>query len=779
MRKHAISALVILAAFIIPTLAHAQSETGVRGQITAGANRSALSDARLALQEDGREEPVLATTDDSGAFGFSGLRPGTYTLTAEHDGFVTRTVRFVLKPRELKTVDLTLAIRPVQERVEVSAPVTLASTFSPSSTVVSTALLDTLPAAQRMSLPDAVVVAAPGMIRGHDDFVHVRGQELALNPLINGVSFWENSHAVFSGGVSPDVVDTANVMTGGFPAEYGNRFGGVVDIVTKSGFAMDRHGSVGVNAGEARRNNVSGEFGGHAAKLGYYGFGSAFESDRFLSPPDPVAIHDHGHGNRGFFQLDAAPTATDLFRVTLMGDATDFDIPVTPTDEDLRPAAKAREETRQQTAIIGWNRMFSSNAFLHTSFYQRWSRVRLFPSSGPLTAIADTDRRLLTFGAKTDLTLSMSNHTIKTGVDLVRLRPDEHLSYDGTGYRALTHLLELPHVHVVPVSFDRETSGGEVSLYVQDAMRLSDGVTADVGVRVDHYGLVITSTHASPRVNLAYRVGPAGTVAHVSYNRFFVPPPIENVLSSSAGLTRNIREIGVAFPPLPPTVENQFEIGVTQPFRDGVQVGMTTYYRRGRDEVHTTIWPDARIYSYASFDRSTAYGLETRIDAPIKRLGVSGYLNYALGRVYFYGPVTGGFITEPHHIEETGRFLAPMDQTHTVTGGVTYRHAKTGVWVGAAVEFGSGTPLKTEDEHEAGGAAMEVSSARVPGHFAANLSVGADIWHTNNNKGTRIGVRLNVENLTNNLYKVAQESVFTPGQFSIPRLISGGLTVRF
>jgi outer membrane receptor protein involved in Fe transport len=33
-------------------------------------------------------------------------------------------------------------------------------------------------------------------------------------------------------------------MTGGFSAEYGSRFGGVIDVVTKSGFTMKRRGSV-------------------------------------------------------------------------------------------------------------------------------------------------------------------------------------------------------------------------------------------------------------------------------------------------------------------------------------------------------------------------------------------------------------------------------------------------------------------------------------------------------------------------------------------------------
>ena len=101
-----------------------------------------------------------------------------------------------------------------------------------------------MPVSQRINLTDAIVTLAPGMIRGHDDFVHVRGHEIALNPSINGVSFWENPHAVFSPGLSPEVIDTANVMTGGFSAEYGNRFGGVVDIVTKSGLVMGNSGSL-------------------------------------------------------------------------------------------------------------------------------------------------------------------------------------------------------------------------------------------------------------------------------------------------------------------------------------------------------------------------------------------------------------------------------------------------------------------------------------------------------------------------------------------------------
>jgi len=212
-----------------------------------------------------------------------------------------------------------------------------------------------------------------------------------------------------------------------------------------------------------------------------------------------------------------------------------------------------------------------------------------------------------------------------------------------------------------------------LSVYAQDGLPLGDRVTANVGVRLDRYGLVISAAHLSPRVNLAYQAG-AGTVVSASYNHFFVPPPVEGVLSTSGGLTSRIREVGVALPALEATVEDQFELGASAPVGP-VQLGVTGYYRATDNPVHTTVWPDSRIYSYASFDHARAYGLEMKADLTgVARRGMTGFLNYALGRVDFYNPVTGGFVVEAEHLTSSSRFLAPMDQTHTVTGGVTYRH---------------------------------------------------------------------------------------------------------
>jgi len=642
-------------------------------------------------------------------------------------------------------------------------------------------VIELLPVDQRNNLPDLIVNMAPGMIRSHDDFVHVRGNEIALNTFINGVSFWENPHSVFSAGVTPDIIQSANVMTGGFPAEYGNRFGGVIDIVTKSGFSMDNEGSLTLSAGTALRHNAAVEYGGHTGKAAYYVYGSTFESARFLSPNDPRSIHDTGRGARSFMQMDFDLNDTNWLRLTLMTNGANFQIPKTSADDQFRPNANASERTREESAVLTWTRAISKNASLTTSFYQRYSHAQLLPADDPLASFAANERSLFTGGLKSDFTRFFARHVLKGGIDLVMLRPDETMFFNGEGYIQYSHLLGLPHVHLRgpnrgPVTFSGQKTGGEFSGYLQDSMQLTRGLTLDAGLRYDRYTLATSAFHFSPRLNLAYRFSPEGAVLHASYNRLFVPPAVENVLISSAGLTRFLQDLPEALPPLKPIIEDQFELGISRRFARQLTVGLTGYYRVSDNPVHTVLFPDSRIYAYANFDKGKAYGMEVKVEAPrIEPLGLSAHLNYALSRVYFWNPVTAGFVDETHHLLESGRFLAPMDQAHTLNAGLTYRHRKSGWWAGIAFEYGSGTPTEIEDEE--GATPVGPIAERVPGHFTQNLTIGYDLRV--HDREPWVGLQFNIENLTNNVYRVSQESVFSPGEYFNPRFFTGSLKVHF
>jgi outer membrane receptor protein involved in Fe transport len=232
--------------------------------------------------------------------------------------------------------------------------------------------------------------------------------------------------------------------------------------------------------------------------------------------------------------------------------------------------------------------------------------------------------------------------------------------------------------------------------------------------------------------------------------------------------------------------ENQFELGVTQPIAGTMNLGVTSYYRLSNDAPHTTLFPDSRFYSYASFDKGRAYGMEVKADIPrIVDPGLSAYLNYALGRVWFYNPITAGFTTEAAHLSETSRFLAPMDQTHTLTSGLTYHDNRTRLWGGVAVEYGSGTPggHGAGDHQHGEGEVHEhatgpgLCGTRCPSHFTQNVSLG---WKAiSNGKRPRLSLQVNVENLSNKVYLLSKESTMVQGQYSIPRLFSGSLKVGF
>lgn len=775
----------------------AQGEGAIHGIVTAQADGSALPGADVELQSPSLTAPVTATTPANGQFAFPRLPPGDYTLAVTHRDFQERRYRLTLKPREVQNLDLALILNPLQQTVQVTADA-VPSMFSPGSTHLTADRLDELPVTQRTNLPDAIVTSAPGMIRGHDDFVHIRGHEVALNPTINGVQFWENAHTVFSPGLGVDYIASMNVMTGGYSAEYGNRFGGILDVVTKSGFTTRDRGSVTLGTGSAQRHNAGIEFGGRTSRIGHYVNLSGFTSDRFLSPPSPRSIHNTGRGLRGFGQVDVRAGDRHHLKLVVLGDGLNFELPKEERDELLRPDFDNLQRARSQSLILSWDHVRSSNTVARTAFYQRWSSVRQFPDTiDRYGAQTDADRTLRTFGLKGDVTRLGGRHAVKAGVDLTLLRPRERLVYLSQPWITFTHLPEVNESHVHfrgpnlgpdvprPVVFADRDTGGQASAFLQDRIRMTPRFTLDVGIRFDHYNLVITETHVSPRVNAAY-LFPSGTVVFGSYNHFYVPPPVENVLASSAGLTQFVSEIATPLPPVRAIKEHQVEAGVTQSLAGSMTVGVTSYYRLSDDPPHTTLFPDSRFYAYASFDKGKAYGMEIRAAVPrIGSLGLSGFLNYALGRVWFYNPIRAGFTTEAGHLDETSRFLAPMDQTHTLTSGLTYRHDRSRLWSSVAIEYGSGTPggHGGGDHEHADGEAHEhaagpgLCGTRCPSHVTGNLSIG---WNaTASSARPHATLQFNVENLANSVYLLSKESTMVQGQYSIPRLISGSLKIRF
>ena len=731
------------------TAAAQQRVTGIVADKSSGQPVSAAS---VTLEGDALSAERTTTTDAQGRFSLSVLSPGFYTLTVSAARFYNEQLTFSLSPRAAQQVRIELApLATVQEQLTVHAESKLVNETESATTItINVAQIAALPTGRKIQLTDIITPFVASAVGSHDNLVHLRGNELSLNNFINGVSFFDNPHQLFTPGLSPDIVQSVNIITGGFPAEFGNRFGGILDIVTRTGFDANNHGSLTVGAGDYLRDNASVDFGGHSERFGYFFYAQAFQSDRFLNTPERQRFHDRGRGSRTFAQLDYRPGSNDFFKLALTGDGTNFELPNT-TEDELR-GRDFFQRNREQTAVLSWEHMFGSASAVSTSLYERLASARLLPTSDPSSIQAGGLRNDITLGVKSDYSLFIgSQHAIKTGIDLMLLRLREDFSFDPRDNE----------IEIDPFGFRGRKTGGQASFYIQDQLRPFKNFTANLGVRYDQYSLVTSGYAVSPRINLAYALNSGHTVLHFAYNRFFAPPPIENLLLSA----------GLGFEGNPPRISrsNHFEAGITHSLRDRLVFRLTGYWRSDKNSFETTELANVRIFAPTTFDRGKAYGIEFSAQlSEVKRLGLSGYLNYTAQRAFQTGPVSGGFTVEAVGPGERGP--AAFDQIHTGTAGLTWREHKSGFWASTGLEYGSGTPATLPNDQG------EEVSVRLPAHFVANFYFGVDLFRK---ERCGLGLQFNVENATDRVFAIAKESEFTPIQFSTPRFFSGSLKLRF
>src|SRR5215470_20207627 len=268
--------ILFLCFFFVETIAFAQQR--ISGAITNKTTGAPVSGATVKLDSDLLPSVLTTTSDVEGRFSFVNLSPGRYDMSVTAETFHPQQATITLGPRGTRQIDFELSpVATIKEQVTVNAHAKLSDeTEAATATTLTHEQIEALPSARRAQLTDIITPFVSSAIGSHDNLVHLRGNELSLNTFINGVSFFDNPHQLFTPGLAPDVIQSVNVITGGFPAEFGNRFGGILDIVTRSGFDASNHGSVTAGLGNYLRDNASFNYGGHDERFGYYVYAQAF-----------------------------------------------------------------------------------------------------------------------------------------------------------------------------------------------------------------------------------------------------------------------------------------------------------------------------------------------------------------------------------------------------------------------------------------------------------------------------------------------------------------------
>ncbi len=113
--------LLAMAVLLFVPVAHAQYRGAIQGVVTDPSG-AVVPGANLTLTNDATNEKQDTTSNGDGVYNFTALPPGTFTLTAEHSGFETKTYNNLqIIPEQTNSFNVQLAVSANPQTVTVNA----------------------------------------------------------------------------------------------------------------------------------------------------------------------------------------------------------------------------------------------------------------------------------------------------------------------------------------------------------------------------------------------------------------------------------------------------------------------------------------------------------------------------------------------------------------------------------------------------------------------------------------------------------------------------------
>src|SRR5437868_4856246 len=331
----------------------------VQGQVTDAAG-AVVAGAVVTLVGTITNYKVTAKTDDAGNFKFLYVPFNKYTLSVAAPEFQLAEQTVDVHSAVPAQLSVQLTPKGLSEQVNVSAGESTglieADRTAADTDLNTTDLMKGLGPAPSRGL-QKMVESAPGVVEDDGGRIHVRGSESNVQTVINGVPVMENMSAIFSTSIDPRATSHVEVLTGGLPAEFGDKLGAIVNLNTKSGLDMPISGEISGNLGSFSTGDLAASFGGHAKTFGWFTAFSGATTHRYLDPPTIENFHNLGRTASNLTALDFNPSQNDLFKLTLIFGGANFQVP-NRLDQELA-GQDQRQRLRNQSASLSWQHIFS------------------------------------------------------------------------------------------------------------------------------------------------------------------------------------------------------------------------------------------------------------------------------------------------------------------------------------------------------------------------------------------------------------------------------------
>ncbi|MBN1448306.1 MAG: TonB-dependent receptor [Bacteroidetes bacterium] len=236
MKRIATVAFCILPLLLISQTLHAQRSTGgVKGIVSDSLTGERLTLVNVYLPSEG----MGAATDANGFYFIGNIPAGTHTVRATLIGYGTVIREITITGGKIVTMNFELTPSIVEmEMVETTAERRIRYDTEISTQPISAAEISVVPKAVEADLFRTIAVL-PGVVATSDvsSQFYVRGGGGDQNLIIlDGMTIYNPFHALGIFSIfDADAVKEAEILKGGFPAQWGNRLSSVINIRTREG----------------------------------------------------------------------------------------------------------------------------------------------------------------------------------------------------------------------------------------------------------------------------------------------------------------------------------------------------------------------------------------------------------------------------------------------------------------------------------------------------------------------------------------------------------------
>ena len=473
------------------------------GQLDTGELRLSVADSTgLALPSSGAlVSEVTQTrrnfqTDDAGHFTFQHLPFGIYRLTVEHAGFGPASSLIEIRSAVPRETHVVLKVAAAAAEVVVTDAATL---IDPHSTGVNYAVGSQQIQEQQSAIPGRglmdLVNMQPGWLFEANAVLHPRGSENQTLFVVDGVPMDENRSPGFAPDLETSEIQSMSVLTGDYPAEYGRKLGGVVDVTTSQDIRHGLHGEADLGGGsfDEITGFASAVYGWSRSALTVSASGE--HTDHYLDPPVLGNYTNAGTLDGATAIYDQDLSDSDRIHLSVHRKQAAFEVP----NENLQEAAGQRQDrtSREDLGQAAWTHEFSPQILLSMRMAVEDLSANLWSNALSTPIIAGQQRGFRRSYANAIVSAHEGRHDIKIGADGYYAPVTEALQYQITDPSYFDPGTPL-NFNFYDHRLDREQAG-----FAQDSVRLGN-FTLSAGLRWDHYSLVVRDQAWSPRLGAAW-----------------------------------------------------------------------------------------------------------------------------------------------------------------------------------------------------------------------------------------------------------------------------------